>query len=145
MNNLGLPLPDGIQEAMQPNESDVDSSVLSFPKLAQLNAVRQIDALELNDRLTTSEPLLLIDVRQAGEYGGELGHIAGSRLIPLGEFSERAAELTALKDRQIVTVCRVGVRSATAAAILTGLGCEHVSNLKGGMIAWNDARLPVER
>jgi sulfur dioxygenase len=145
MNNLGLPLPDGIQEAMQPNESDVDSSVLSFPKLAQLNAVRQIDALELNDRLTASEPLLLIDVRQAGEYGGELGHIAGSRLIPLGEFSERAAELTALKDRQIVTVCRVGVRSATAAAILTGLGCEHVSNLKGGMIAWNDARLPVER
>jgi sulfur dioxygenase len=144
MNNLGLPLPDGIQEAMQPNESDVDSSILAFPKLAQLNQVRQVDARELNDRLTASEPLLLVDVRQAEEYRGELGHIAGSRLIPLGEFSERATELTGLKDRKIVTICRVGVRSATAAAILTGLGCEHVSNLKGGMIAWNDARLPVE-
>ena len=144
MNNLGLPLPDGIQEAMQPNESDVDSSQLPFPKLAQLNAVRQIDASELNDRLNGSEPLLLIDVREAAEYRGELGHIAGSRQFPLGEFSERSGELAGLKDRQIVTVCRVGVRSATAAAILTGLGCEHVSNLKGGMIAWNDARLPVE-
>jgi rhodanese-related sulfurtransferase len=36
------------------------------------------------------------------------------------------------------------VRSATAAAILTGLGFEHVWNLKGGMIEWKDARLPVE-
>jgi sulfur dioxygenase len=145
MNNLGLPLPDGIQEALQPNESDVDSSLLAFPKLEQLNHVRQMDARELSERLTASQPPLLIDVRGAEEYRGELGHIAGSRLIPLGEFSERAAELGALKDRQIVTICRVGVRSATAAAILTGLGCEQVSNLKGGMIAWNDARLPVER
>jgi sulfur dioxygenase len=145
MNNLALPLPDGIQEALQPNESDVDSSLLAFPKLEQLNQVRQMDARELNERLTASQPPMLIDVRGAEEYRGELGHVAGSRLIPLGEFSERAAELGALKDRQIVTICRVGVRSATAAAILTGLGCEHVSNLKGGMIAWNDARLPVER
>jgi len=145
MNNLGLPLPDGIQEALQPNESDVDSSLLAFPKLEQLNQVRQLDARDLSERLTATPPPLLIDVRGAEEYRGELGHIAGSRLIPLGEFSERAAELGALKDRQIVTICRVGVRSATAAAILTGLGCEHVSNLKGGMIAWNDARLPVER
>jgi rhodanese-related sulfurtransferase len=37
------------------------------------------------------------------------------------------------------------VRSATAVAILTGMGFEHVWNLKGGMIEWNDARLPIER
>jgi sulfur-carrier protein adenylyltransferase/sulfurtransferase len=37
------------------------------------------------------------------------------------------------------------VRSSTAAAILTALGFEHVSNLKGGMLAWNEAGLPVER
>jgi sulfur dioxygenase len=144
MNNLGLPLPDGIQEALQPNQSDVDSSALSFPNLAQLNQVRQIDASELKDRLATAQPPLLIDVRGAEEYRGELGHIAGSRLIPLREFSERASELAALKDREIVAICRVGVRSATAAAILTGLGCERVWNLKGGMLEWNDARLPVE-
>lgn len=144
MNNLGLPLPDGIQEALQPNESDVDPSAIAYPNLAQLNHVRQMNARELNDRINAANPPLLIDVREAEEYRGELGHIAGSRLIPLGEFSERAGELATFKDRQIVTVCRVGMRSATAAAILTGLGCEQVWNLKGGMLEWKDARLPVE-
>jgi len=145
MNNLGLPLPDGIQEAMQPNQSDVDSSAIAFPNLSQLNQVRQMDARELSERISAAEPPILIDVRDDDEYRGELGHIAGSRLVPLREFSERAAELTTLKDHQIVTICRVGMRSATAAAILTGLGCEQVWNLKGGMIEWNDAHLPVER
>jgi rhodanese-related sulfurtransferase len=42
-------------------------------------------------------------------------------------------------------ICRAGVRSTTAAAILAGLGFEHVFNLKGGMLDWDDARLPVER
>ena len=42
-------------------------------------------------------------------------------------------------------VCRAGVRSATAAALLTGLGFEHVWNMKGGMLDWNEAGLPVER
>ena len=144
MNNLGLPLPDGIQEAMQPNQSDVDSSAIAFPNLSQLNQVRQMDARELNDRVSASDPPILIDVRDDDEYRGELGHIAGSRLVPLREFSERAGELAMLKDHQIVTVCRVGMRSATAAAILTGLGCDQVWNLKGGMLEWNDARLPVE-
>ena len=145
MNNLGLPLPDGIQEALQPNEADVEPSLLAFPDLAQLNKVRQLSTSELEARLKTDAAPLLIDVREPEEYSGELGHIAGSQLVPLREFSERAAELTALKDREIVTICRVGMRSATAAAILTGLGFERVWNLKGGMLEWNDARLPVER
>jgi rhodanese-related sulfurtransferase len=45
----------------------------------------------------------------------------------------------------VILICRAGVRSTTAAAILTGLGFEHVSNLKGGMLDWNDQHLPVER
>jgi rhodanese-related sulfurtransferase len=44
-----------------------------------------------------------------------------------------------------VVVCRAGIRSTTAAAILTALGFEHVSNLRGGMLEWNEARLPVQR
>ena len=74
---------------------------------------------------------MLIDVREEEEYRGELGHIAGARLIPLKELPERTAELANAKGSDIVAICRVGVRSATAAAILTGLGFEHVWNLKG--------------
>jgi sulfur dioxygenase len=145
MNNLGLPLPDGIQEALQPNQSDLDAGTLKFPTLAQLNAVRQLSAAELRYRIASSNPPLLIDVREEHEYRGELGHIAGARLIPLRELPERADELANAKGRNLVAICRVGVRSATAVAILTGLGFEQVWNLKGGMLEWTDAQLPVER
>jgi sulfur dioxygenase len=144
MNNLGLPLPDGIQEALQPNQSDLDAGALKFPTLAQLNQVRQLTAAELRDRIAGANPPMLIDVREENEYRGELGHIAGAHLIPLKELPERIGELGDAKGRDIVAICRVGVRSATAAAILTGLGFEHVWNLKGGMLEWKDARLPVE-
>ena len=145
MNNLGLPLPDGIQESLQPNQSDVDPGALKFPTLAQLNQVRQLSAAELRDRLASSNPPTLIDVREDAEYRGDLGHIAGARLIPLKQLPERIDELANQKGREIVAICRVGVRSSTAAAILTGLGFERVSNLRGGMIEWNDAHLPIER
>jgi len=144
MNNLGLPLPDGIQEALQPNQSDLDTGALKFPTLAQLNQVRQLIAAELRARIASSNPPLLVDVREEDEYRGELGHIAGARLIPLKELPERIDELANAKGRDIVAICRVGVRSATAAAILTGMGFEHVWNLKGGMIEWKESRLPVE-
>ena len=145
MNNLGLPLPDGIQESLQPNEADLDAGALKFPTLSQLNQVRQLSAAELRDRLASANPPMLIDVREEDEYRGELGHIAGARLIPLKELPERTADLANAKSLDIVTICRVGMRSATAAAILTGLGFEHIWNLKGGMLEWKDANLPVER
>ena len=54
-------------------------------------------------------------------------------------------EISGHRTKEVVCVCRAGVRSATAAALLTGLGFEHVRNMKGGMLDWNDASLPVER
>jgi sulfur dioxygenase len=145
MNNLGLPLPEGIQEALQPNQSALDPGALKFPTLAQLNQVHQLSAAQLQERIASAGPPILLDVREEDEYRGELGHIAGAQLMPLKELPERSNELANAKDRDIVAICRVGVRSATAVAILTGMGFEHVWNLKGGMIEWQDAKLPVER
>ena len=85
------------------------------------------------------------DVRQPDEYAGELGHVPGSRLIPLSELAARVKEIVGHKSKEIVCICRAGVRSTTAAAMLTGLGFERVRNMKGGMLDWNDAALPVER
>jgi sulfur dioxygenase len=144
MNNLGLPLPDGIQESLQPNQSEIDATSISFPNLAQLNQVRQLEAREVAARIASPNPPVLLDVREQEEFTGELGHVAGAILIPLKELSERVKELEAFKDRDVIAICRVGVRSTTAAAMLTGLGFDHVCNLKGGMLDWNDAHLPVE-
>jgi sulfur dioxygenase len=145
MNNLGLPLPDKIQEALQSNQAAITDQAMAFPTLAQLNQVRLLSPAEVNDRVRAPNPPLIVDVREQEEYRGELGHIPGARLIPLRELPERAAELAAFKDKPVITICRAGVRSTTAAAILIGLGFERVWNMKGGMLDWNEAHLPVER
>ena len=145
MASLAFPMPDKIQEVLQPNQSAIDDDRAKFPDLAELNRVRQLAADEVNVMLASSDPPIVVDVREPGEYHGELGHVAGSLLIPLRELAGRSAELDAHRGRRIVAVCRSGVRSTTAAAILYGLGFERVYNLKDGMVEWNDRKLPVER
>jgi glyoxylase-like metal-dependent hydrolase (beta-lactamase superfamily II) len=145
MNNLGLPLPDKIQEVLQPNQTALDDDGMHFPSLAELSKVRQRTAAEVEAALRSSVPPFILDVRERDEFDGELGHIPGAVLIPLKDLPARAGELEAHKDQPIIVVCRAGVRSTTGAAILTGLGFEHVANLKGGMIDWADQRLRVER
>jgi len=83
----------------------------------------------------------------AADIEGAVGSGAlrpGDVLPPLRELAGRVAELGVGREAPVVVVCRSGVRSSTAAAILTSLGFEDVSNLKGGMLAWNDLGLPVE-
>jgi glyoxylase-like metal-dependent hydrolase (beta-lactamase superfamily II)/rhodanese-related sulfurtransferase len=96
---------------------------------------------ELAARLR-KESLTILDVREPEEYAGELGRIKGSRLLPLGELPSRLTEVPA---GPVVTVCRSGKRSARAAAELLRAGRTQVRSMAGGMLAWNDAGLPVER
>jgi glyoxylase-like metal-dependent hydrolase (beta-lactamase superfamily II)/rhodanese-related sulfurtransferase len=145
MANLGLPLPDKIQEALQANQTAIDDDSVRFPTLPELGRVRQLDAGEVRAQLDGHTPPALLDVREVDEFTGELGHVPGAILIPLRELPARAAELEADKERSIIVVCRSGVRSTTAAAILTGLGFDNVSNLKGGMLEWRERGFEVER
>ena len=85
----------------------------------------------------------IVDVREPHELTGELGHVAGSENVPLGAV-ERAAPAWP-KDQPIGLVCRAGARSAKAAGILVAAGFSSVMNMSGGMIAWNEAGLPVAR
>ena len=85
----------------------------------------------------------MIDVRQPQEYTDELGHISGTELIPLGTLPNHLESLP--KDQTIVFVCRSGGRSAQAAAYAAMNGFSDVYNMYGGMLAWNQLLLPVER
>ncbi len=84
----------------------------------------------------------VLDVREPHEFTGELGHIKGARLLPVGELRAHLADLP--RDRPIVVVCRSGGRSAQASLILEGAGFPDVANLAGGMIRWRSLGLPVE-
>ena len=145
MASLNFPMPDKIQEVLQPNQTAIDDDRTKFPDLTELNRVRQLMAEEVYASIASANPPLLLDVREPGEYRGELGHIPGSLLIPLRDLASRSSELEAHRGRPIVAICRSGVRSTTAAAMLYGLGFERVYNLKDGMVEWNDRKLPVER
>ncbi|MFO1186700.1 MAG: rhodanese-like domain-containing protein [Alphaproteobacteria bacterium] len=84
----------------------------------------------------------ILDVREAEEFVGPLGHIKGARNIPLGALAARVAELA--KDRPVVAVCRSGARSAQATVLLQKAGFTRVANLAGGMLAWRSGRHGAE-
>ena len=96
---------------------------------------------ELQAALAAPAPPLLLDVREYPEFAA--GHLKGARLIPLGEIERRAGELP--KDQPIVAMCRTGRRSAEAAATLARLGFTNVNQLAGGVMAWEQAGLPLEK
>jgi adenylyltransferase/sulfurtransferase len=91
---------------------------------------------QLADTLEGDDPPFLLDVREPYEW--EIGNLAGkaSVLIPYGEVRARLSEIP--RDRPVVVLCHVGVRSAIVANVLRAEGFTEVYNLRGGYLAWID-------
>jgi rhodanese-related sulfurtransferase len=97
--------------------------------------IRQVSIHQVPDPLPTG--VVVLDVRETEEW--DAGHIEGAVHIPLAELPYRVAEVPT--EAQVVAVCRVGARSAVAAAFLQAAG-HDVVNLSGGMVAWQHAGRP---
>ena len=82
---------------------------------------------------------ILVDVRAPGER--EQKHVAGSVALPLNHLAERAGELP--RDRPLLVHCAGGYRSSIAASLLQRLGFARVSEMAGGLAAWEAAKLPI--
>jgi molybdopterin/thiamine biosynthesis adenylyltransferase/rhodanese-related sulfurtransferase/molybdopterin converting factor small subunit len=89
---------------------------------------------ELKRKMDAKENFFLLDVREPNEY--QIGKIPGSTLIPLGEVPQRVSEIP--RDKEIIVHCKMGGRSANAAAFLRQQGFSRVKNLKGGILDWSD-------
>lgn len=87
--------------------------------------------------------VVVLDVRTAAEFAE--GHIKGAILIDQGQsdFVEKAKTILST-GKTIAVYCRSGRRSANAAGRLADVGYKCV-NLKGGIIAWQDANMPVTK
>lgn len=94
-------------------------------------------------RAMQKQGALLLDVREPHEF--DEAHAPGSVLIPLGQLQERIAEIGDFKRNPVVVICRSGRRSMQAADILGKLGFTSLYNVQGGMIAWEQAALPIVR
>lgn len=147
MRNLGLPHPNKIDIAVPANlrcgEPEGGGGDAAVPDWAPLTFTYagfwEVQPGWLEEH---GGEVQIVDVREAEEFDGILGHIDGARLMPLGELKSGAVGLD--RQRPIVTVCRSGARSAQALVLLEKEGFARVANLAGGMLRWRALRLPVE-
>ena len=93
-------------------------------------------------RLINREKAVLIDVSEPDEFAK--GHPNGARNVPLGKL-EGAKELPSNKALPLVVVCPTGSRASRAAGLLRKAGYEKAQSLAGGLGAWREANLPVEK
>jgi adenylyltransferase/sulfurtransferase len=97
--------------------------------------MEEITASKLKERIDRGDDLQIIDVREPNEY--DIARIPGTRLIPLGQVTQRMSEIE--EGRETVVHCKGGVRSAKAIEALQGAGFKgKLLNLKGGITAWSN-------
>jgi len=119
----------------------VSGGLLLWPRLkagSQAGAVSPAEAVQLINR----ERAVLIDVCEPAEYAA--AHAIGSKNVPLGSL-ESTGDLPKNKALPLVLVCQSGARASRAVGILHKLGFQNARVLAGGLKAWREANLPVEK
>ena len=106
---------------------------------ARIDATERVGADVAASRLASAVPPVIVDVRSAPERAQK--RIEGSMHLPLNHLGERLSEIPA--GRQVLLHCAGGYRSSIAASLLKRHGFTHVSELAGGIAAWETAGLPV--
>lgn len=92
--------------------------------------------------LQSNDFAVIIDVRSDREW--DKSRIPGAIHIPLSELKDRMDELKSFGNKQLIMQCAVGGRSSKAVEILQQAGFTDVSNMNGGLIAWQKANLPID-
>lgn len=118
-------------------------ALLVWPEISRAaGGASSLGTLEAT-RLMNQAGTLVLDVREADEFAA--GHLPKARHIPLKELDSRLAELAKFKDKPVIVTCRTGARSGSACRALKKAGFTNVHNLKGGVPAWQQASLPIEK
>lgn len=93
--------------------------------------------------LINHKDAVLLDVRETKEYEG--GRLPNAVHIPLSQLDGRAVELVKYKGRPVIAYCASGARARMAGNALAKHGFTEIYNLDGGVRAWKDAGLPLEK
>jgi rhodanese-related sulfurtransferase len=119
----------------------VSGGLLLWPLISRSGGGAKVTAAQAV-QLINREKAVLIDVSEPAEYAS--AHAAGSKSVPLGKL-EASSDLPKNKALPVVVVCPTGSRASRAAGILKKLGFENPRVLAGGLAAWRDANLPIEK
>ena len=93
--------------------------------------------------LINREKAVVIDVSESEEFAG--GHVGGARNVPFNELEDKLGAAVKNKALPLILVCANGARASRAVAIAKKLGYEQAQALGGGLKAWKEANLPVEK
>jgi hydroxyacylglutathione hydrolase len=104
-----------------------------------LATIEQISVEELSQRIQEKSVQMLLDVRRPPEWN--TGHLGGATNMPLNHLTESALSLN--RDAKVAVMCAGGYRSSIACSLLKQLGFRSISNVVGGISAWNNAKLPM--
>ena len=114
---------------------------LMWPVLAQgaASGLSTAEAVQLINR----EKAVVIDVCEPEEYAQ--GHVAGAKNVPLAQLEAQLPKWVKSKTTPVVLLCQAGSRAARAAAQAQKMGYAQAQPLAGGLKAWREASLPVEK
>jgi len=94
-------------------------------------------------QLINRERAVVVDVCESDEFAA--GHVAGARNIPLNQLEQRLPEVVKNKALPVVLVCQTGGRAQRALGLAKTLGYDKAVVLGGGLGAWKEANLPLEK
>lgn len=118
-------------------------AVLVWPWISKrLSGAREVGPMEAV-QLINRQDATVLDVREQGEY--KAGHVANARNIPAAALEKRIVEITKLKGKPIIVACASGARSHGVFAALRRQEFTDVYVLAGGINAWQQANLPLEK
>jgi rhodanese-related sulfurtransferase len=106
---------------------------------ARAGSLSPANAVQLINR----EKAVVIDVGEPHEFAA--GHVIGAKSVPFGQLQDKLPGLVKNKALPVIMVCPVGARAARAVGVAKKLGFEHAQSIAGGLKAWRDAGLPVEK
>ena len=118
--------------------------MLLWPEISKLmgSGGAEIGTLEAT-RLMNQGSTLVLDVREDAEYAA--GHLPRARHIPLKDLHKRVDEIGKYKAKPVIVTCKSGPRAGAACRFLKRSGFTNVYQLKGGLGAWQQASLPIEK
>jgi rhodanese-related sulfurtransferase len=94
-------------------------------------------------QLINREKAVVIDVSEAEEFAQ--GHVGGAKNVPLNQLEEKLVTTVKNKALPVILVCANGARANRALATVKKLGYQQAQALAGGLKAWKEANLPVEK
>jgi rhodanese-related sulfurtransferase len=112
-------------------------------KLEVSRVTRKFKMVNTNEavKIMNNDDTIIVDVREDKEI--KAGIIQGAQHITLGQLNDRIGYLGTNKEVPVLVYCRTGTRSSSACNTIVKAGFENVSNLTGGMVAWEAANLPT--